>query len=286
MRIKVCIAFIAALLVTGISRSSGGQRGGTASITGTLKSSRDLDLKDQCATPETAYWSFGVPGLSHPPCRPVYAKYIITLDHWNQEEARKALSGKDLTIKLEGVDFKPVLTVIPKEGQTYHVTIRNTDRFRHAIHSPENKNIDTEIIESGTAASMKFSSLPSLDRGEVLYYPLRCKYFDHMRGGVAFVHSTSYAVVGPQGRFSIQRVPPGKYRLKVWRKGEKIHEKSITVDRRGLRLDLNLLEKKKDTSEDSTEENGAEENGAEEETTKKTDKSADQRSRRRRRRRR
>ncbi len=286
MRIKVCILFFTALSATGFTRSAEAQRGGTAMITGTLRASRDLDMKDQCAPAETAYWSFGVPSLPHPPCRPVYSKYIITLDHWNPKDARKALSGKDLTIILGGVDFEPPLIAIPKEGQSYYVTIRNTDRFRHGVYSPGNKNIDVEFIESGTASTMKFASLPSLKRGEVLYYPLRCKYFDHMRGGVAFVHSTSYAIVGPRGHFSIPRVPPGKYTLRVWRKGETIHEKSITVDRKGLRLDLNLVEKKKEPPEENTEENTGQENGVDEKNNEKNNKSTDPRSHRRRRKRR
>lgn len=278
MRLKVFFTFIVVALIVSTPQGVDARRR-NSQVNGILNAPKS---KGQCTTPETAYWSFGVPNLPHPPCRPIYWSYIITLDHWNEGDARKLRgdSRENPTVTIKGVDFNPKIIAIPKESQSYEVTIRNTDRFKHEIYSPEVKKLGTEVIESSVSSTMRFASLPSLAKGEVYYVPLRCKLFDHMRGGVAFVHSTAYAIVGPRGRFSISRVPHGKYTLRVWKKDKKIHEKEITVGRRGVSLKLNLIEEKKkkaenaETVKESTKENN------------KTDKRTSRRRRKRRRRRR
>ena len=269
--------FVTATLLVFLSPHHAGARRRKATVRGILKAPRN---KAQCSPPKKAYWSFEVPNLPHPPCRPVYQYYLITLDTWDAKRAKKLSGGerKNPVVTLKGVDFAPKLIVVPKDAQSYDVTLRNTDRFKHAIYSPKHKGIGVERIESSTSSTVRFESLPALSKGAVHFIPLKCKLFSHMNGGVAFVRSTAYAVVGPRGRFVIRRVPRGEYTLRVWRKGQKVHERKIKVGRRGARLDLDLLKKKERASKKDKKE-------ASDKKDEEKEKSSSRRRRRRRRRR-
>jgi hypothetical protein len=197
-----------------------------------------------CSRVKYAYWMYEVPDLPHPPCRKGLHSYLVTLNKWNSKRAAKLLRNKDKTavVKLHGVQLEPRMLVVPKEGQSYEVTITNTDRFRHQIFSPhpKHKDVGSGILEPGSSTTVRFESLPAVEEGKVAYVPLRCRRFGHIKGGVAFVRSTFYSRVGARGRFSLPRVERGTYVLRVWNRGKQVHKREIKVRRRTLRVKIDL----------------------------------------------
>lgn len=273
MRCRMLVAFLLAASVLGGSKPASARK---TRVVGRIKLPKS---KLECGEIEKAYWAFEVPDLPHPPCRAGMHGYLVTLDHWDAKRAKKLSGGRtNPSIKLHGVQLEPRMLVVPKESQSYDVTITNTDRFGHEIYSPGNDKLGTETINPSTSRTVRFDSLPAVERGAVAYYPLRDKSFSHVEGGVAFVRSTAYSKVDRSGRFLIKRVPSGTYALRVWHRGKKIHQQEIKVRRRPVRMTIDLRPEKQKKAEG--------EPARKKEADEKADESEKPRRKRRRRRRR
>lgn len=208
-----------------------------ATITGTLKAKASLA---HCARSQKAYWSFEVESLPHIPCRPRLTGYLVTLDLW---QVKGAPTTRSHALKLSGFAFSPDLLVIPKDSQAYEVTVTNEDRFAHKIFSPASKELGRELISPNESRTLKFEGLSPLPEGQVQVFPMRCERFPHMLGAVVFVRSTAYDVVDPHGRFRIKNVPKGTYTLRVFRFGQQVSEQKVTVGRKPVNIDIDLLPK-------------------------------------------
>jgi plastocyanin len=102
--------------------------------------------------------------------------------------------------------FKPRLLVIPVGSI---VDFPNEDPWFHNVFSLyRGKRFDLGLYQAGTQRSVRF------DRVGPSY--LFCNIHPEMTGVVLAVESELFGVSDKAGRYSIARVPPGKYVLHVW----------------------------------------------------------------------
>ena len=226
MRTVVCTAVILTALGQAHAR--------TATVSGVIKAPGD---RSHCSRFAKAYWAFEVPNLPHLPCRPRLNGYIVTLNLW---QAKRARTSKGYAVKLYGVQFKPRILIIPKDAQSYDVTIENQDRYKHQIFSPDAPRLGRELIAPNGNRTIQFDKLSPLQEGHLQMFRLRCRFFPHMQGAVAFTRSTAFAVANRRGGFRIRRVPTGKYVLRVYHWGQKVYEKPVTVGKRGANVTVKL----------------------------------------------
>jgi hypothetical protein len=102
--------------------------------------------------------------------------------------------------------FEPRLLVIPVGSI---VDFPNEDPWFHNVFSLyRGKRFDLGLYQAGTQRSVRF------DRVGPSY--LFCNIHPEMTGVVLAVESELFGVSDKAGRYSIARVPPGKYVLHVW----------------------------------------------------------------------
>lgn len=105
-----------------------------------------------------------------------------------------------------GKRFVPRVLVVPVGSV---VDFPNFDPIFHNVFSLfEGKRFDLGLYESGSARSVTFAS-PGVSH-------VFCNIHPDMSAIVAAVDTDHFAVSAPNGTFSIDRVPAGRYRLNVW----------------------------------------------------------------------
>ena len=113
--------------------------------------------------------------------------------------SRKEVHQKDQT-------FSPELTVVVK-GET--VDFPNDDKIFHNVFSlSEVAKFDLGLYKSGVTKSVAFNQTGVVD--------VYCNIHPEMAAKVKVLDSGYFAVTGPDGRFKIDRVPPGKYPIVAW----------------------------------------------------------------------
>jgi plastocyanin len=102
--------------------------------------------------------------------------------------------------------FEPGLLVVPV-GST--VDFPNLDPWFHNVFSLyRGKRFDLGLYQAGSQKSVKF------DRSGPSY--LFCNIHPEMTGVVLAIDSNLFSISDKSGRYTIARVPPGKYTLRIW----------------------------------------------------------------------
>lgn len=143
----------------------------------------------------------------------------------------KVKSGKsfpDIQGKLDqkGCEFQPFLQVMGNE-QTLEVL--NSDPVSHNIHTYEliGKAKRTVMNVSQPKQGSVIKKQIKMRRGDVM--KIECDQHDFMHGFVFVARNPYYAVVGADGSFKIDDVPPGKYTIKAWHGTLGEEKASVTV---------------------------------------------------------
>lgn len=124
--------------------------------------------------------------------------------------------------------FHPHLLIIPVGAK---VEFPNSDPFFHNVFSLfDGKRFDLGLYEAGSTRSISFS------RPGVSY--IFCNIHPEMSAIIIALKTPYYGVSTPSGEISIPEVPPGRYRMEVWRQG-------------GLQEEFNKLSREIDISETS-----------------------------------
>lgn len=110
-----------------------------------------------------------------------------------------------VVMSLEKRQFSPRVRVIT-EGST--VEFPNEDRFSHNVFSKTNGGFDTGTYGRGKSRDQRF--------GAAGVYSLYCNVHPRMTGFVITLKTPYYTQPGADGRFSLEGVPPGAYRLIAW----------------------------------------------------------------------
>ncbi len=104
-------------------------------------------------------------------------------------------------------EFRPHLLIIPVGAM---VEFPNQDPFFHNVFSLfDGKRFDLGLYEAGSTRSIKFS------RPGISY--IFCNIHPEMSAVIIALNTPYYGVSSPAGEISIPNVPPGRYRLEIWR---------------------------------------------------------------------
>jgi len=128
----------------------------------------------------------------------------------------------------KGKQFHPHLLVIPVGAK---VEFPNSDPFFHNVFSLfDGKRFDLGLYEAGSTRSISFN------RPGVSY--IFCNIHPEMSAVIIALKTPYYGISSPSGQISIPEVPPGRYRMEVWREG-------------GMQEEFNKLSREIDISEAS-----------------------------------
>lgn len=127
-----------------------------------------------------------------------------------------------------GLRFVPQVLVVPP-GTT--VEFRNSDVVLHNIFGPGRPGAPFDL---GTYASTATRSHTFLETGA---HVVLCNIHPEMSAYILVFPSEYIAVADINGRFRIEGVPPGTYRLGVWHRWTAPHEESVDL---ADRLDLQI----------------------------------------------
>lgn len=127
------------------------------------------------------------------------------------------------TIDIHHKEFSPFISVITTGGT---VTFGNKDTLTHHVFSPDVPNWDTGYLKKDeTTAARKFDSSGAI--------ALLCNIHPEMIGYLLVIPSTSFGVVGPDGKFVVPNAPPGTYKATLWAPRVPTMTQSVTVSSSG-----------------------------------------------------
>lgn len=121
--------------------------------------------------------------------------------------------------------FLPSVVAV-RTGTT--VDFLNSDGILHNVFSPgwSGEDFDLGTYPSGTARSHTF--------GEPGPHVILCKVHPEMVAHVVVVTTPYFAVTDGEGRFRIGSVPPGRYRLTLWQRGQDLKHTEVVVPPGGV----------------------------------------------------
>ena len=138
---------------------------------------------------------------------------VVYLEPVSAAARPRQLGPTNTAITLKGRQFRPAVRVITL-GST--VAFPNDDPFSHNVFSKMNGGFDTQVYGRGKVRENLF-----VDPG---VYPLYCNIHPHMTGFVIALATPYYTQASDDGRFAIDKVPPGTYAMHIWhdRAAEKV----------------------------------------------------------------
>ena len=106
------------------------------------------------------------------------------------------------------------------------VDFPNSDHTYHNVFSlSKAKQFDLGHYAAGRSKSVRF------DRAGIVR--VFCEIHSHMSAFILVFSHPYFAVTGPDGRYQIDRVPPGRYTLDAWNEGSVRESRQITVPEEG-----------------------------------------------------
>jgi plastocyanin len=115
--------------------------------------------------------------------------------------------------------FIPRVVLVPAPGT---VEFLNSDRLLHNLHSASKEN------GSFNRTQPKGRTIPiTFERPEILR--IDCDLHAWMRGWVVVARHAFYTITDAQGRFKLDKVPPGQYTIRLWHERLGEATKSVTV---------------------------------------------------------
>ncbi len=127
-------------------------------------------------------------------------------------------------IDQKGCEFKPFLQIMRNNTELAAI---NDDPILHNIHTYEILGrAKKTVFNVSQAKPGTVKKKVALKRGTAL--KVECDAHDFMHGFVFVAKNPYFAVVGDDGSFTIDNIPPGKYTIKAWH--GKLREKKGKVD--------------------------------------------------------
>jgi plastocyanin len=143
--------------------------------------------------------------------------------------AAAAPAGR-VTMDQRNLSFVPA--VLPVVRGTV-VEFTNGDDVQHNVFTPSRAGGRFDL---GTYSRGQSRQVTLAEAGEVV---VLCNIHMEMEARILVLDEPTFAVTGPEGAFTLRDVPPGRYRLRLWKKGWLAHEEPVTVvDEGPLRVDV------------------------------------------------
>lgn len=127
------------------------------------------------------------------------------------------------TVALEKRQFSPRVRVVVEGSK---VEFPNQDPWNHNVFSKVNGGFDTGVYGRGKSKDQKF------DQAGV--YSLYCNVHPRMTGFVIALRTPYFTQAGADGRFTLENIPAGQYRLNAWHDRTSLTTKEITVPAAGV----------------------------------------------------
>ena len=135
----------------------------------------------------------------------------------------KAPAPTTTTIALEKRQFSPRVRIIVEGSK---VQFPNQDPWNHNVFSKINGGFDTGVYGRGKTKDQKF------DQAGV--YSLYCNVHPRMTAFVIALKTPYFTQAGADGRYSLENIPAGQYKLNVWHDRTTLATKDVTVPATGL----------------------------------------------------
>jgi plastocyanin len=155
----------------------------------------------------------------------------VTLDLGNTviylepiDAPKTKVKGMKTEMAMQGRQFSPRVRVVPTGSR---IEFPNQDPYSHNIFSnAKSGSFDLGLYGRGGSKGANFKT-PGM-------YPIYCNIHSRMTGYVIAVNSPYYAQPGADGRFTINKVPPGKYKINFWHDRAADTSREIIVTASGL----------------------------------------------------
>lgn len=129
----------------------------------------------------------------------------------------KGVAGKStgasvasVTLDQKGALYVPQILAI-QTGQK--LIVKNSDSFVHNVHTkpaPESGNPESNQVQMGNGPDLSYA----FDKPE-MFMKFQCDVHPWMFAWVSVFDHPYFAVSGPDGKFTIKNVPPGKYTIEA-----------------------------------------------------------------------
>jgi plastocyanin len=145
--------------------------------------------------------------------------YLVPLD-----TASPALSPASTSIAMNGRAFVPRLRIVTPGSR---VAFPNQDPFSHNIFSTTpGAAFDLGLYPSGKSKDARFRRAGA--------FPVYCNIHPRMTAYVVVAPTPWFTQAGNDGRWSIEGVPTGRYKLHVWHERAKESETEVIVTSSGV----------------------------------------------------
>jgi plastocyanin len=210
------IVLVGSAAVLAAPPAPAGAISGTVTYTGTPPKMRPIDMSKEpsCASQHSS---------------PVMTESVVTGPNnalgWVVVYISAGDQGSSApTAKVEydqkGCQYVPHVVVL-QPGQDLEVV--NSDKVAHNIH-PLAK-VNPEWNKSQPPGTPPIEA--TFDKPE--FIPVKCNVHPWMHGYFAVINTSHYAVTGPDGAFSLEGLPPGKYTVTAWHERFGTQTKEVTV---------------------------------------------------------
>jgi len=133
------------------------------------------------------------------------------------------LDPTNTSIALQSRQFSPRVRVITQGSR---IEFPNQDPFSHNVFSKLNGGFDTGTYGRGKSKDQTFK-----DAG---VYPIYCNVHPRMTGFIVTLTTPHFTQAGNDGRFTIENVPPGAYKMTIWHDRTSTETRAVTVSATGL----------------------------------------------------
>jgi len=148
---------------------------------------------------------------------------VVFLEPLGASARTRSSSPTNTVIALDKRQFSPRVRIVTEGSK---IEFKNQDPFSHNVFSKTHGGFDTGTYGRGKSKEQEFRTSG--------VYPLYCNVHPRMTAFVITLNTPYFTQAGDDGRFSLDSVPPGPYKLHVWHDRTTEVVDDITVPARGL----------------------------------------------------
>jgi plastocyanin len=173
----------------------------------------DMSKEPNCAkqynTPPTTESAIGGPASA-------LANVVVYISAGAPDEAS---SGHVSLVQYGCRYFPHVLALQAKQ----EIWVRNEDAVNHTVHLMTKANPELNRLQAANAPEFAILN----DKPE--FIKVKCELHPWMRGVIAVLKNSHFAVTDTEGSFTLPDLPPGKYTITVWHESFGTESKEIVV---------------------------------------------------------